>query len=176
MNVDATANLGQISKYYYSIDNGQTYEEDTSSFPRIELEDASTRSIIVYVTNTYGNKSEPYSFSVTPEKVMEIKSGPSIECEEFVNENGRTDLKLTVSYEYSSKTDINRCNNSGSGSCKYENNVLSFIFSLGDFKNDTMDVGWSLEDVNENGIIFAKYVGGNFTISKACEIVSSKIY
>ena len=176
MNVDATANLGQISKYYYSIDNGQTYEEDTSSFPRIELEDASTRSIIVYVTNTYGNKSEPYSFSVTPEKVMEIKSGPSIECEEFVNENGRTDLKLTVSYEYSSKTDINRCNNSGSGSCKYENNVLSFIFSLGDFKNDTMDVGWSLEDVNENGIIFANYVGGNFTISKACEIVSSKIY
>ena len=177
MNVDATANLGQISKYYYSIDNGQTFEEDTSSFPLIELEDASTHSVVVYVTDTYGNKSKPYSFNITPEKVMEIKSGPNIECEEFVNENGETDLKLTVSYEYSSKTDINRCRiNSGGGTCKYENNILSFIFSSRDFNNDTKNVGWSLEDVNKNGRIFANNVGGNFTISKACEIVSSKIY
>ena len=146
LRVDATANIGKVSDYYYSIDDGETFEVGDSSYIRKVLEDTSPMSIVVYATDTNGNKSDPYSFSITPEKAITL-SEPSTKIEKRIIEGYSSEEidACVISFDYTSKYDIGGCHFSGLD-CKYENNVLSFIIPKIEIGNNGVNLNWGFWD------------------------------
>ena len=66
VNVSATSGTNQISKYYYSINNGSSYTESTNNIYKFTgLEKGTKYNIKVYAVDNEGHNSNIYSLNVT---------------------------------------------------------------------------------------------------------------
>lgn len=100
--INATATKGtlDISKYYYSKDNGATFTESSSNtYTFSSLIISTTYNIVVYVVDTKGNKSSNYTLSSTTKA-----SKPVINSITVVSANSGGTTKLNI--QYTSKNEI----------------------------------------------------------------------
>ena len=71
INVSATSGTNQISKYYYSINNGSSYiESSNSNYTFTGLEKGTKYNIKVYAVDTKNYSSNIYSLSVTTDNAV----------------------------------------------------------------------------------------------------------
>ena len=174
MDVDATANFGQISKYYYSIDGGETFDETTkiSGWNEIGLDDETTRSVVVYAVDANGNKSDSYSFDFTPERFITM-SEPNVSIEKIQYDGEKYD-GCVISFNYTSKYDITGCVATPLETV-CENNIFTMKAPVYFFQPDGDKFNISFHDSGDRGFIrgdrFVNGILNNIIINNSCEIL-----
>ena len=162
INVKSTEKFGTASKYYYSKDGGETYEESTSgSHTFSKLEPSTTYPIAVYATDANNNKSEVYKISSTiPEKAIVLTTTSKLEqIEEGVD---LVDV-CVITFEYTSKNKMNPIGAVPSTIVEYNGNKSVYYIYRNDILDGTLTAYLSIGDVDENGY-------SRMTINRNCEI------
>ena len=163
VNVETIAVSGNVSKYYYSKDNGKTFvESDLNTYTFSDLDyfngdDVFTYSIVIYASDVNGNKTKWYTFDYTPEVVGKIQY-----CE-----GGRYDIDtetLQVGLIYTSKYELSKvCSEYGcSDIFEVEDDSFKTYFSKDNFKNETLAITLEVFDVKGNQL----WNGCSFSVAK----------
>ncbi len=124
INVSATSGTNQISKYYYSINNGSSYTESTNNiYIFTGLEEGTKYSIKVYAVDTKNYSSNVYSLNIA------TKTGPTL-VDYIINEVYVSDGVNGLYYHDGVGTYTNADQEAGDNSYRYSganpNNYVCF--------------------------------------------------
>ena len=124
VNVSATSGTNQISKYYYSINNGSSYTESTNNiYIFTGLEEGTKYSIKIYAVDTKNYSSNVYSLNIT------TKTGPTL-VDYIINEVYESDGVNGLYYHDGVGTYTNANQEAGDNSYRYSganpNNYVCF--------------------------------------------------
>ncbi len=168
LSVSATSENGSITKYYYSLNDSEEYQEVTSNVITINnLNKLTEYKISIYAIDNTNAKSNIYELSVNTTD----ESGPVINFA-LINEITSDSISLTLQVE--SKNEISNYYYSSNGGASYvSNNNNTYTFS-GLNKNTDYNISIYVEDntgqksniytfkiTTENSLTLAEYIINN---------------
>ena len=163
VNVSATSGTNQISKYYYSINNGSSYTESTNNiYIFTGLEEGTKYSIKVYAVDTKNYSSNVYSLNIT------TKTGPTL-VDYIINEVYESDGVNGLYYHDGVGTYTNANQEAGDNSYRYSganpNNYVCFGSDAVTCQDEYLYRIIGVFDENSDGEYNVKLIKADYTTS-----------